>query len=399
MGLGQKDKTKAGAMTMMAFRFCGHPTDEQAHMLSQIAGSCRFLWNRMLADAQTRHEAGEAFFIATPASYKKVPGLEWLKGMDSLALANVQLRLNAAFERFFKSAAGEGPYAGYPHFKVKHEHTDSYTTNLANKENPNIRLDGDMLKLPKIKEPIKLQLHRAIPEGGTLKSVTVTHEPDGKWYFSLAFEYPKPKTPNRISDPENISHIGLDMSLPKLYVDSNGKTADFHKPYRVLERRIAKEQQKLSHMTKGSRNYEKQCVYIAKLHAKAKHQRNDMLHKLSCSLTDQYEVISIEDLNMAAIKKSLHFGKSASDNGWGNFVRMLTYKAERKGGYIIKVDKWFPSSKTCSRCGHVHKELTLADRVYECPVCGMLMDRDDNAAVNIDREGLRIFLSQLAAVA
>ena len=124
-----------------------------------------------------------------------------------------------------------------------------------------------------------------------------------------------------------------------------------------------------------------------------------MLHKLSCSLTDQYEVISIEDLNMAAIKKSLHFGKSASDNGWGNFVRMLTYKAERKGGYIIKVDKWFPSSKTCSRCGHVHKELTLADRVYECPVCGMLMDRDDNAAVNIDREGLRIFLSQLAAVA
>ena len=147
MGLGQKDKTKAGAMTMMAFRFCGHPTDEQAHMLSQIAGSCRFLWNRMLADAQTRHEAGEAFFIATPASYKKVPGLEWLKGMDSLALANVQLRLNAAFERFFKSAAGEGPYAGHPHFKVKHKHTDSYTTNLANKENPNIRLDGAMLRL------------------------------------------------------------------------------------------------------------------------------------------------------------------------------------------------------------------------------------------------------------
>ena len=399
MGFGQKDRAKASAVTMMAFRFCGHPTDEQAHMLNQIAGSCRFLWNRMLADAQARHEAGEKFFIPTPASYKKIPGLEWLKDMDSLALANVQLRLNAAFGCFFKSVSGEGPYSGYPRFKAKHKHTDSYTTNLANKENPNIRLDGDMLKLPKIKGPIKLHLHRDIPEGGTLKSVTVTHEPDGKWYFSLAFEYPKQEAPNRVSDPEKVSHIGLDMSLPRLYVDSNGETADFHKPYRVLERRIAKEQRKLSHMTKDSMNYERQRVYIARLHAKAKHQRNDMLHKLSCSLTDQYEVISIEDLNMAAIKKSLHFGKSASDNGWGNFVRMLTYKAERKGGYIIKVDKWFPSSKTCSRCGHVHKELTLADRVYECPVCGMLMDRDDNAAVNIDREGLRIFLSQLAAVA
>ena len=180
---------------MMAYRFYGMPTDEQAHILSQIAGSCRFLWNRMLADAQARYEAGEKFFLPTPASYKKVSGLEWLKGMDSLALANVQLRLNAAFERFFKSASGEGAYAGYPKFKVKHKHTDSYTTNLSNKENPNIRLDGHMLKLPKIKEPIKLRMHRKIRPGGILKSVTVTHEPSGKWYFSLSFEYSKEEQP------------------------------------------------------------------------------------------------------------------------------------------------------------------------------------------------------------
>ena len=394
MRLGQKDQAKAISVTMMAYRFYGMPTDEQAHILSQIAGSCRFLWNRMLADVQARHEAGKEFSISTPASYKKVPGLEWLKGMDSLALANVQLRLNAAFERFFKSASGKGAYAGYPKFKVKHKHTDSYTTNLANKESPNIRLDGDMLKLPKIKEPIKLRMHRKIRPGGILKSVTVTHEPSGKWYFSLSFEYSKEEQPpTKAIDPEAITHIGLDMSLPKLYVDSNGEEADFFKPYRQLEKRIAREQRKLSHMEKGSSNYGKQKQRIAKLHAKAKHQRNDMLHKLSHRLTDQYELISIEDLNMAAIKRGLHFGKSASDNGWGNFVWMLTYKSERKGGHLVKVDRWFPSSKKCSKCGYIHKELTLNDREYECPHCNHLMDRDHQAAVNIDTEGLRIFLS------
>lgn len=398
MRLGQKDQAKASSVTMMAYRFYGMPTDEQAHMLSQIAGSCRFLWNRMLADVQARHEAGEDFFISTPASYKKVPGLEWLKGMDSLALANVQLRLNAAFERFFKSASGEGSYAGYPKFKVKHKHTDSYTTNLANKENPNIRLDGSMLKLPKIKEPIKLRLHRMIQPGGILKSVTVTHEPSGKWYFSLAFEYPRKEYQAKEAlKPENIKHIGLDMSLPKLYIDSNGEEADFFKPYHQLEKRIAREQRKLSHMTKGSSNYGKQKQRIARLHAKAKHQRNDMLHRLSHRLTNQYELISIEDLNIAAIKRGLHFGKSASDNGWGNFAWMLAYKSERKGGYLIKVDRWFPSSKKCSKCGYIHKELTLSDREYECPHCNYLMNRDHQAAVNIDTEGLRIFLSTYCA--
>lgn len=392
MGLGQKDSEKASTVTMMAYRFYGMPTAEQAHMLSQIAGSCRFLWNRMLADASARYEAGEKFFIPTPANYKKIPGLEWLKGMDSIALANVHLRLNAAFARFFKSMSGDGTHAGYPKFKVKHKHTDSYTTNLANKANPNIRLDGDMLKLPKIREPVKLRLHRKIRSGGILKNVTVTHEPSGKWYFSLCFEYPKEEPQPVKADSKNIRHIGLDMSLPKLYVDSNGDTADFYKPYHQLEARIAKEQRKLSHMVKGSSNYKKQKQCIAKLYAKARHQRNDMLHKLSYRLTEQYDVISIEDLNIAAIKKGLHFGKSASDNGWGNFVWMLIYKAERKGCHIVKVSRWFPSSKKCSRCGHIHKELTLSDRTYECPCCGHLMDRDHQAAVNIDAEGLRIFL-------
>jgi putative transposase len=395
MSVGQKDEAKAAAVTMKAYRFAGSPTPEQAHLLSQFAGSCRFMWNRMLADINASYEAGEKYSCPTPAKYKDVPGLEWLKNMDSLGLANVQLHLDAAFKRFFKSCAG-GPFAGHPSFKKKHESTDSYTTNLANKKHPNIFLDGCLLKLPKIKEPIRLRLHRQVEPGGLLKSVTVTHEATGKWYFSLLFEYPKQEsTAVPAKNKEQLRHIGLDMSLPKLYVDSNGNVADFYKPYRKVEAKIAREQRKLSHMVKGSNNYNKQKQRIAKLHAKAKRQRNDMLHKLSFRLTEQYDVISIEDLDMAAIKQSLHFGKSASDNGWGNFTRMLAYKAVWKGKHIVKVDKWFPSSKTCCKCGHIHKELTLSDRLYCCPNCGNLMDRDHQAAINIDKEGFRLFCEEL----
>ena len=124
-----------------------------------------------------------------------------------------------------------------------------------------------------------------------------------------------------------------------------------------------------------------------------KRQRKDRLHKLSEQLTREYDLISIEDLDMSALKQTLNLGKSYSDNGWGMFVAMLLYKGKRNGCYIIKIDKWFPSSKTCSQCGYVHKELQLSDRTYVCPVCGNLIDRDEQAAINIDLEGLRVLLS------
>ena len=392
MNVGQKDKAKAAVVTMKAYRFSGVPTAEQAHLLSQFAGSCWFLWNRMLTDIEAAYKAGEKYSCPTPARYKKIPGLEWLKDMDSMGLINVQLHLDAAYKRLFKACGNGENFVGHPRYKKKNKTVDSYTTNLTNKDHPNVFLSGNMLKLPKIREPIRLRMHRQVEPGGLLKSVTVTHEATGKWYFSLLFEYPK-KAPAVVASKskDQMSHIGLDMSLPKLYVDSFGQVADFCKPYHRLETRIAREQRKLSHMIEGSSNHKKQSRYIAKLYAKAKHQRNDMLHKLSYRLTEQYDVISIEDLDMAAIKKALHFGKSASDNGWGNFTRMLDYKAAWKGKHVVRVDKWFPSSKTCCKCGNVYKELTLGDRLYSCPKCGNLMDRDHQAAINIDREGFRLF--------
>ena len=152
-------------------------------------------------------------------------------------------------------------------------------------------------------------------------------------------------------------------------------------------------------MEKDSRNYTKQLKKIAKLHAKAKHQRADFLHKLSYRLVTHYDIICIEDLDMSAIKKALSFGKSASDNGWGMFVRMLSYKTEWNGSIVIKVGKFFPSSKTCCACEHVHKELKLSDRVYVCPACGHVMGRDHQAAVNIRNEGVRIYIAAHSHVA
>ena len=176
---------------------------------------------------------------------------------------------------------------------------------------------------------------------------------------------------------------------------NNETVVSFTKNYRRFEKRIAKEQHKLSLMVFDSKNYRKQSIKIAKLHAKAKHQRRDFLEQISARLTSQYDVISIENLDISAIKKALKFGKSVSDNGWGMFTDMLKRKGEKNGCLIVVVDKWFPSSKTCSQCGYIKKDLTLDERTYVCPVCGNIMDRDEQAGINLDREGLRIFIEAM----
>jgi putative transposase len=245
------------------------------------------------------------------------------------------------------------------------------------------------LTLPKISGEIKVRAHRKVPEDGVLKSVTVTHEPDGKYYFSLLYEVPH-KTVSHEVDPD--SAIGLDMSMHEFYVDSEGNHVDYGKPYHDLQGRISREQRKLSHMKKGSSNYRKQRAKIARLYAKAKHQRSDALHKLSRKLVDSYDIIGIEDLNMKAMAQSLNFGKSVGDKGWVMFTVMLAYKAKQKGKQLIKVGKFFSSSQMCHECGTLHK-LTkdLSVREWTCPDCGHYHDRDENAALNIRDEAVRIY--------
>lgn len=380
---GNRTAEIAAATEQFAYRFEGLPSDDAVVFFQKSFGCCRFIWNQMLADRNKAYlESGE-IIRPTPAMYKNQ--FPWLREVDSLALANVQMNLESAFRKFYDGLAE------FPNFKKKGKCKESYTTNIASKNATNLCLDGNMLKLPKLKSPIKLIVHRDIRPGGILKHCTVTHEPDGKWFFSLVYEYRKEDIPAKVPDMEHLTHTGLDMSLPKLYVDQAGNSPGFTHPYRVLEKRLAKEQRRLSRMKKGSHNYEDQKQKIAKLHAKAKRQRKDFLHKESTALVRANDVIGLETLDMRAIKQALRFGKSASDIGWGAFTSMLEYKAPKNNCAIVKIDKWFPSSKTCCKCGYVHKELELKDRLYICPHCGNAMERDMQAAINIDTEAMRIF--------
>ena len=405
-----KSKDK-GEVCYTAYRFRGYPDKEQAYRLSMFCGSTRFLWNRMVFDRKADLEDGRFPEIHKPAYYKKQEGMEWLSEMDSYALCNVQLD----FESAVSDAKSNGNGKGYPRPHKKHKRADSYTTNRDSRCN-NVSFDGKFLVLPKIPGKVRIMAHRNIKPGGMLKKCTVIHEPDGNWYFSLLYEYPEEEfkfCPGieeflATGDIDAIRHTGLDMSLPSLFVMPDGSTPAyvndgvtiaFEKQYRKLEGRIAREQQKLSHMQKDSSNYSKQLRKIAKLHAKAKHQRNDFLHQVSRRLVGSFDIISIEDLDIAGMKKALKFGKSVSDNGWSCFVGMLQYKANASGKLVIKINKWFPSTKTCSCCGHVHKEITLSDRTYICPACGNITGRDEQAAGNIDLEGLREFAEAYKAFA
>ena len=372
-------KSKKINVEHTAYKYRIYPTEEQKILFAKTFGCCRYLWNRMLSDHITLYREIGHVPMNTPADYKDLDECLWLNEVDSLALANVQISLDKAFASFF---AGKSKY---PSYKKKYAQRQSYTTNRVN---TNIRLEYGTLKLPKIGK-VKIYLHRKAPGNDwTLKSVTVSYESNGSYYASILYER---VSVTRVTEIDEKKIIGLDMSIPHLYMDSNGNLADYKKPYRRIQERIRREHQRLSKMKRGSNNYKKQKERLARLYAKTKHQRKDTLHKLSYLLTEKYDIICIENLNMIAIIQFLNLAKSASDNGWGMFIDFLSYKQKRKGHVLIKVDRFFASSKKCSRCGYIHKGLELSDRLYICPRCGHVLDRDENAAINIREEGYRIY--------
>lgn len=355
------------------------PNKEQMVLMEKTFGCCRFLYNRMLTDRVTSEFTGEYKKI-TPAVYKKE--FPWLKEVDSLALCNTQLDLEEAFR---KHRTENG--IGHPRYKAKHHSRRSYTTNLVNN---NIRLEGKKLRLPKVGQ-VRIRIHREIPEEWKLKSVTVSKEASGKYYASLLYELPESESQAEGINREK-KYLGIDYAMNGLAVMSDGTRADYPKFYRQAEEKLAREQRKLSHCEKGSRNYVKQKKRVAKVHEKIRDQRRDYLHKLSKSLADGYDIIGVEDIDMKTMSGSLHFGKGVMDNGFGMFRTMLSYKLEERGGEMVKVGRTFPSSKRCSCCGRIKGELSLADRLYICD-CGNVMDRDVNAAINIRLEAMRLTTS------
>lgn len=362
-------------MANKAYKFRIYPNAEQQIMFAKTFGCVRFIYNRMLADKIKYYEETKQKLNNTPAQYKKE--FEWLKEVDSLALANAQMNLQTAYGNFFRS-----PKIGFPKFKSKKSNQKSYTTNCVN---GNITVEDYYIKLPKI-GLVKLKQHRMIPSGYKLKSVTVSQTSSGKYYASVLFEYE-----NQVQEIEPKTFLGLDFSMHELYRDSNGDEPCYPRYYRQAEKRLKREQRKLSLMQKGSKNREKQRIRVAKHHEKVANQRKDFLHKQSKQITNAYDCVCVEDLNMKAMSQALQFGKSISDNGWGMFVTFLKYKLEEQGKKLVKVDKFFASSQICSCCGYKNTETkNLSIRAWDCSKCGTHHDRDINAAINIRNEGMRI---------
>lgn len=384
-----------------AIKYRIYPTTEQITFFLKTFGCCRKVWNLMLADRISYYEQNGKKLNNTPAMYKK--GHPYLREVDSLALANVQLNLNAAYNNFFRDKK-----IGFPKFKSSKHSRKSYTTN---NQNGTVRLCGNSIKLPKV-GIIKAKIHRQPNSDWSLKSATVSLTSDGKFYVSVLFEYED----KIVSVPVTDNAIGLDYKSNGLYMDSNGSIGSTHKYYRESIDKLNKAQRKFSRMiehniigyknsTKGGRmpiyrkplsechNIQRQKKIIAKIHRHIANQRLDNLHKLSTKITNSYDVICIETLDMKAISnKGFGNGKATMDNGYGMFTKMLEYKAQDRGKHLVKVDKWFPSSQLCSCCGN-RKHLTLTERTYSCSFCGISLDRDINAAINIRNEGLRLLKS------
>ena len=360
-----------------AFKYRIYPNNSQIVLIEKTFGCSRFIYNKMLNDKIEYYKKTKELLKITPASYKKE--YEWLKEVDSLALCNAALNLDCAYKAFFTKQNDK------PKYKSKHNKHKSYTTNNVN-NNIKVNFIDSTITLPKLGS-VKCKYHRLIPNDYTVKAVTVSKSPTNKYYVSILTEY-EYEIPYRILDTNK--SIGLDYSSSSLYVDSNGNSVNMPHYYRLLEERLAKQQRKLSHMVLHSNNWYKQQNRINKIHEKITNQRKDYLHKLSTNLINSYDYIALEDINLKNISQSLHLGKSTDDNGFGMFRQFLSYKAELNGTNIIKVDKFYPSSKTCHICNYKKIDLKLSDRAWTCPICHTTHNRDYNAAINILKEGLRL---------
>ena len=375
-----------------AIKYRVYPTTKQCVLFAKTFGCCRKVYNLMLSDKIEEYKATGKFPALTPAKYKK--DYPYLKEVDSLALANKQIDLQEAFRNCFSKSRKKKN--GFPQFKSAKRSRKSYTTN--NQKGTVAIIDNRYIKLPKAGK-VKAVIHRIPNDNWTIKSATVSQESDGKYYVSVLFEFDEAEN-TYIADKTNA--IGLDYASDGLYVDNNGNVGTNHKYYRESHDKLAKAQRKLSHIQssrKGeekSNNYWKQLRKVNKIHRHIANQRLDNLHKISTEIANQYDVVCVESLNMRSMSnKGFGNGKATMDNRYGMFLSMLEYKLSDRNKYLVKVDKWFPSSQICHCCGTLHPEMKdLSIRVMDCD-CGYHIDRDQNAALNILTEGLRL-LSEAA---
>ena len=351
---------------LKAYKYRIYPNAEQMQFFAKCFGCVRFVYNRMLSDRIEHYNLTGKSLNNTPAQYKSE--FTWLKEVDSLALANAQMNLNTAYRNFFRDKS-----TGFPKFKSKKTNNFSYTTN---NQKGTVYIENGCIKLPKLKSPVKIRQHRSFE--GVIKSCTISKAPSGKYHISILVETEIQKLP--ASD----MRVGIDVGIKDFAVLSNGEAYKNPKHLRKSEKRLAKLQRDLSRKQIGSSNRNKARIKVAKLHEKIANQRMDFLHKKSTEIIRKNQAIVIEDLKVKNLMKNHNLAKSIAEVSWSRFREMLDYKSRWYGRELIIAPPDYPSSQLCSDCGNRSSQTKdLACRVYICPECGLEIDRDYNASLNL----------------
>lgn len=357
-----------------AYKYRIYPTAPQKELIAKHIGSCRFVYNLALETKTTAYIGSKHNFSAFDLT-KQIPDLKkecpWLKEVNSQSLQQSIHNMDSAFKSFFKGA-------GFPKFKSKHKGSQSFSVPQG------VEIKDGVLSIPKFREGIQMSLHRPIK--GVIKSATVSTTPTGKYFVSILCDTgePLPQKP----EVEEGTTVGIDLGIKSFIVSSEGEEIENPKYLRTALAKLKYVQRKYS-KHKGKRTKKR----LALLHEKVVNKRKDFLHKTSTRLIRENQTIALETLSVKNMVKNHSLAQAISDASWSTFVSMLEYKADWCGRNILKIGRFAPSSKTCSNCGSINKELQLKDREWTCGSCSTVLDRDVNAACNIKSFALKNHLS------
>jgi putative transposase len=360
-----------------AYRYRFYPTTEQESLLRRTMGCARLVYNKALAartDAWYQRQE-RVDYVQTSSmltAWKKQEDLEFLNEVSSVPLQQGLRNLQKAFGNFW---AGR---AKYPNFKKKHNGGSAEFTKAA------FRWKEGHVFLAKCAEPLAICWSRDLPSDCEPSSITIKLEPSGLWFASLLVDT------NIAQLPKSDKSIGLDVGITSLIATSNGDKIANPKHFKQLRKKLKRIQKVLSRKQKGSNNRHKARRQVARVHAQITDARKDFLHKLTTQLVRENQTIVVEDLAIENMVKNHRLALSISDASWGELIRQLAYKCQWYGRELIKIDRWFPSTKRCGNCGHIVDKMPLNFRDWECPKCGMNHDRDLNAANNILAAGLAV---------
>ena len=362
-------------MTQKAYKYRFYPTAGQGQLLSRTFGCVRYVYNwglRLKTDAY--YKEGKRLYYkdlsAQLTVLKRQPETVWLNEVSSVTLQQSLAHLDRAFLNFFEG------HTDYPKFHKKHNKQSASFMSSA------FKWDGKNITLAKMKEPLDIRWSRYF--SGTPSSVTVSKDAANRYYISILVD--EPTTPL----PKIGTQLGLDMGLTHTVVLSSGEKIGNPKFFRKDEKKLAKAQRQLAKKQKGSKNRDKARIKVARIHARIADRRQDFTHKLTTRLIHENQVIAAESLQVKNMIRNHKLAKSIADVSWSELIRQLEYKATWHGRTVVKIDKFYPSSKRCYDCGHIMPKMPLNIREWTCPECGKTHDRDINAAQNILAAGLAV---------